>query len=361
MPKETMTSRERWLAVLRREKPDRVPMDIWITPEAKQNLLSHLGCDWDEMARRLHLDLPFNVGGRYVGPPPKPGQNIWGQTHKTVDHGTGAYDEVTNAPLAAFDSVGEIEAHYVWPKADHWRYDHIPKEVLGQEHRPIRGGGSEPFLLYKQLRGEEQAFMDLVEHADIVEYVMGKLFDLAYENTRRIFEAIPGKVMISYVAEDLGGQDALMYSPRHIRRFFLPGMKRMAELVRQNGSFVFNHTDGSVRNILEDLITVVGIQVLNPIQWRCPGMEREGLKRDFGSRLIFHGAIDNQQTLPFGTPADVKQEVADCLRILGGPSGPNGTGPRGGYILAPCHNIQSVTPPQNILAMYEAGYELGWM
>jgi uroporphyrinogen decarboxylase len=61
--------------------------------------------------------------------------------------------------------------------------------------------------------------------------------------------------------------------------------------------------------------------------------------------------VDNQFTLPFGTPADVRQEILDNLRILGA---------GGGYILAPCHNIQAVSPAQNIVAMYEAGYEYGW-
>jgi uroporphyrinogen decarboxylase len=95
----------------------------------------------------------------------------------------------------------------------------------------------------------------------------------------------------------------------------------------------------------------LGIDVLNPIQWRCRGMEREGLKRDYGERLVFHGGVDNQHTLPFGTPQDVRREVADNIRILG---------KGGGYILAPCHNIQAVSPPENIVAMYEAGLELGW-
>jgi uroporphyrinogen decarboxylase len=99
------------------------------------------------------------------------------------------------------------------------------------------------------------------------------------------------------------------------------------------------------------MIETVGIQALNPIQWRSKGMEREGLKRDFGDRLIFHGAVDNQYTLPFGSVEQVRQEVQDNLRILGA---------GGGYILAPCHNIQPVSPPENIVAMYQAGYEYGW-
>ena len=345
-----MTGRERWLAVLNREAPDRIPMDYWATPEARQKLCKHLNCTSEEALDRLHIDVPLIVAGRYIGPPPAEGEDIFGVKYRTVDYGTGTYNEAVGAPLAEFTSVAEIEANYTWPSPDHWDYSHIPDEIGDKEDRIIRGGGSEPFLMYKKLRGDVQAFIDLVENPEIVHYCLDKLFELAYQNTLRIFETIPGQVKITYVAEDLGGQEALMYSPEQIRTFLLPRMKRMMELTKQNGSFVFHHTDGAVRDILPDLIET-GIQALNPIQWRCPGMEREGLKRDFGDRLIFHGGVDNQHTLPFGTVEDVRQEVIDNLRILG---------EGGGYILAPCHNIQPVGPAENVVAMYEAGYEHGW-
>jgi len=349
MPKETMSPRERWLAVLERQTPDRVPMDIWITEEASTRLQQYLGCDWDGVVRRLHIDTPFTVGGRYVGPPPREGEDIWGIRYRDVDYGNGIYREAVNAPLARYNSVEEIEANYTWPNPDHWDYSHLPGSVRGNEHRIIRGGGSEPMLTYKYLRGDRQAFMDLIEHPDIVHYCLGKLFDIAHQNTLRIFETIPGAVSITYIAEDLGGQDAIMYSPEHCREFFFPGMKRMIDLTRQHGSYAFTHSDGSFREVIPDLIDM-GVQVLNPIQWRCKGMDREGLKRDFGDKLVFHGGVDNQRTLPFGTPEDVRQEVLDNYRILGA---------GGGYILAPCHNIQSVTPPENIVAMYETGYQEG--
>ncbi len=350
MPKETMSPRERWLAVLKREKPDRVPMDYWATPEATEKLLAYLGCNFEEMTRRLHIDLPLRVAPKYVGPPPKEGEDIWGVKYTLIDYGTGVYSESINAPLAQYNSPEEIEANYRWPNPDDWDYSDLPNQIKGQEHRPISGGGSEPFLQYKTLRGEAQAFIDLVENPEIVNYCLDKLFELAYQNTLRIFETIPGSVIITYIAEDLGSQDSLMYSPAHIREYFLPRMKRMIELTKQHGSYVFHHTDGAVRDILPDLIEI-GIEILNPVQWRCKGMEREGLKRDFGDKLIFHGAMDNQYTLPFGTVEEVRKEVLDNYRILG---------EGGGYILAPCHNIQSISPPENIVAMYETGYEYGW-
>ena len=351
MRKETLTPKERWLAVLKRGKPDRVPMDYWGTPEATAKVMKHLRVStWDAARERLHIDSPVSVGPEYVGPKPPKGENESGCRHKSVDYGTGVYEEVVYSPLAKFTSVEEIEAKYTWPSPDWYDYKKIPAAVAAAGERPIRGGGSEPFLAYKSLRGQEQAFMDLVLNPKIVHYCLDKLFDLAYENTRRIYEAVPGKVMITYVAEDMGGQEDLMLSPAQIREFLLPRMKRIMDLAHEAGAYVFHHNDGAVRKIIPDMIEL-GIDVLNPIQWRCRGMEREGLKRDFGDMVIFHGGVDNQYTLPFGTGDEVRGEVADNLRILGA---------GGGYILAPCHNIQAVSPPENVVAMYETGYEGGW-
>ena len=350
MPRESMTPRERWLAVLTRQTPDRVPMDIWITPEARDTLCAYLGCDFDTVCERLHIDAPLTVSGRYVGPPPPEGKDIWGLERRRVDYGTGAYDEVISAPLAQFNSPEEIEATYTWPHPDWWDYAHLPELVRGKEAQPVRGGGSEPFLLYKMLRGEEQAFMDLLMHPDIVHYCLDKLFELAYQDTLRIFETIPDRVMITYVAEDLGGQTGLLMAREHMHEFLFPRMKRMMDLTREHGSCVFTHSDGAVREIIPDFIAL-GSQVLNPIQWVCPGMERDGLKRDFGDALVFHGGVDNQRILPFGSVAEVEEEVRENYRTLGA---------GGGYILCPCHNIQAVSPPENIVAMYETGYAEGW-
>jgi uroporphyrinogen decarboxylase len=379
MPKETMTPKERWLAVLRRENPDRVPMDYWSTPEFSARLITQLGfsrrserdlvnaltgsvndasplaADEATAALRaalqsLHVDFLINVGGDYVGPTLPPDTNVFGCTYRSIHYGTGAYNEVASHPLAHYSSVSEIEAGYRWPNPDWWDYSKIPGKIAGWEQYAVRGGGSEPFLIYKELRGDIQAMVDLVENPEIVEYCLGKLFELAYQNTLRIYETIPGKVNVTYVAEDMGGQDNLMISRKHIRRFLLPGMQRIIALAHQAGAYVFHHNDGNCRAILPEMIEL-GIDVLNPIQWRSKGMEREGLKADFGEHLIFHGAVDNQYTLPFGTPEEVYQEVIDNLGILGA---------GGGYIIAPCHNIQPVSTVENVLAMYRSGYENGW-
>jgi len=352
MPKETMTPRERWLAVVNGELPDRVPMYYRATGEATEKLMAYLGCEsTGEMFDRLHIDRMMGVGPRYVGPAFPSGEDMYGRRYENIPHEGGVYRECVYHPLAEYETVAEIERGYTWPSVDWYDYSDIPKQIEGVEDRVITGGGSEPFLIYKQLRGDEQAFIDLVLNPDIVHYCMGKLYGYCYENTRRIYEQVPGKVMMTSVAEDMGAQDRLLYSREHLEEYFFPYMKRMMDLAHEAGALVNTHSDGAVREILPDLIEM-GTNILNPVQWRCKGMAREGLKRDFGDKLVFEGAMDNQYTVPFGTVEEVRQEVRDNIRILG---------EGGGYLLTPCHNIQVVGPPENVVAMYDTGYEEGWM
>jgi uroporphyrinogen decarboxylase len=213
----------------------------------------------------------------------------------------------------------------------------------------IRSGEYEPFLLYCAMRGIELAMMDLLVEPEIVTTALKYIFDYHFAVNERIFQIGKGKIDVFYLAEDLGGQSSLLFKVDQIRKYFIPNQRAMADLARAYGVHVFYHTDGSARDILPDLINTVGIEVLNPIQWRCPGMEREGLVRDFGATVVFHGAMDNQQTMPFGTVEDVRAEVLENLRIFSPAR----------WICAPCHNLQPVTPTANIVAMYETIHEHG--
>ena len=345
-----MTPLERWRAVLEREKPDRVPMDYWGTQEATSKLQKFLGCeDEHDLYRWLHIDKLYIVGPEYTGPPVDKDMDMYGCRFEDVSYGTGVYRECIRHPLASYASVDEIKAEYRWPSVDWFDYSGIKSQIVGIEKYPLRGGGSEPFLIYKRLRGQEQAFMDLILNPEIVHYCLDELFEFCYQNTARIYEQVPGAVFATYVSEDMGSQQNLMFSPNQIREFFIPRMKDMVDLVHQAGAYAFFHSDGAIGEIIPEMIEI-GIDILNPIQWRCRGMDRKQLKRDFGGKVIFHGGMDNQKTLAFDSVEDVKAEVLYNLDVLGR---------AGGYILAPCHNIQAVSPPENIVAMYETGYEFG--
>ncbi len=351
MPKETMTPEERWGAVMSGRKPDRIPMDYWGTDETTTMLLGHLGCaDLREMLEILHIDFLAKVEPDYCGPPLPPDQDVYGCRYRDVDYGRGVYRECVSHPLADYASVDEIREGYTWPDPDWWDYGRIKAQAESFRPYPIKGGEYEPLLTYKYLRGEEQAYLDLLMHPDMVHFCLDKLMDLSREQIVRTYEQIPGEVMFTYVAEDMGGQDDLLISPDHIREYLLPRIRSIIDLVHGAGVHVFHHNDGSIRPIIPDMLEA-GIDLLNPIQWTCGGMDRKELKQSFGERVVFHGAMDNQHTLPFGSIADVQQEVLDNLDLLG---------KDGRFVLAPCHMIQSLTPPENVVAMYRAGYENGW-
>ena len=345
-----MTPKERWLAVLEGRKPDRVPMDFWGTDEVTEMLMRHTGTrSLVEMYKALEIDGVLGVEPEYVGSPISEEEDVFGCRYRDMHYATGFYRECVYQPLAEYGSVEEIEREYSWPSIDDYDFSVVREQLAGWEGYPVRGGGSEPFLDYVNLRGRTQAFLDLFMNKEIVHHCLDEMFNFRYEYTENIYREIPGEVVFSYVAEDLGSQRTLLFSPAIIHEFFIPRMKRMIDLAHRHGVYAFFHSDGAIRKILPDMVEV-GIDVLNPIQWRCLGMERKSLKKDFGDEVVFHGGMDNQQTLPFGSPEDVRMEVRENMAFLGGGRG---------YILAPCHNIQPLTPIENILTMYEEGKNSG--
>lgn len=347
-----MTPRERWHAVLAHRLPDRIPTDYWGTTEITEKLLSHFGfSSTAELWPTLHIDKVHHIAPNYIGPKRKQGEDMWGIRRRTVEHadGAGVYSEPENHPWEGFESVEELERSVTWPTADWWDYSTIAEQIQAAGDYPRQGGGSEPFLTYCHLRGMEQAYMDLVLAPDLAHHCIDKLYDLAYEQTTRLLEAADGEIDFIYVAEDMGSQSSLLFSPQQIEAFFVPGFSRMIELGHSAGAKVFHHSDGSVRPIIPRMIEL-GIDVLNPVQWRCEGIDRAELKASFGDRVVFHGAMDNQETLPFSTTDEVVAEVRENIALLGA---------GGGYVLAPCHNLQSITPVENVIAMYETAHAEG--
>ncbi|MHB9034925.1 MAG: uroporphyrinogen decarboxylase family protein, partial [Anaerolineae bacterium] len=167
--------------------------------------------------------------------------------------------------------------------------------------------------------------------------------------TRRMLLAAKGKVDIYFMGDDYGTQRCPFVHPRDFRRFMLPQLKRLYGLAKSFGLKVMQHSCGSVRLLLEDLLSI-GLDALDPVQVRAAGMDMPGLKRDFGDRLTFHGSMDTQQTLPFGSVADVRREVIERLRVAA---------PGGGLILCGSQDYIADIPLENIVAIYDTAYEYG--
>ena len=192
--------------------------------------------------------------------------------------------------------------------------------------------------------------MDPMLRPEFTAYLVGRISDFFTEYHRRCFQAVHGLADMTQVTDDFGSQHGLLISPRIFERFYRTPLQRGIDLAHEYGLLVFHHDDGDCRPLLPRLVEM-GINILNPIQWRCGNWDLAAVKAQYGSRICFHSAVDNQQTLAFGTPEDVRAEVKRLVETLGC----DGTG----FIICPCHNLQAITPVENILALYEAAREYG--
>lgn len=387
-----MNSRERVLCAINHEPVDRVPTDIWSTPEVLQRLADHFG-DLDIAFEQLHIDRFHGVGpivpeqdtnsasgrraGRlgggsaaparnarvraaaipfgmnplpYSGPPIPDGCDIWGIRTKTIRYETGEYEEQANYPLAWAQTIDDLE-QYRWPRADWFDLGEIRAVAqAAHETHAVECGYLAPFYLHNGLRGLERSMIDPHDDPAFTRHLLDRLCGYLYDLHLRIFETCEGLIDVCAVHDDYGSQTGPLISLRTFREFYKPHLKRFIDLCHGFGIKVFHHDDGAIRPFLPELIEM-GIDILNPIQWSCPGMELAELKRDFGADVCFHGAVENQRIVPFGTVEEVRAEVRKDIDILAS----DGTG----YILAPCHNLQPVTPIENIIALYDEAYHYG--
>jgi uroporphyrinogen decarboxylase len=349
-----MNPRERMLAAIARQPLDRFPTDMWATPEVLAKLRTHFGSGVDLHAA-LKLDGFKGAGPAYIGPPlpamPE-GESIdyWGIRSRKMAYDTGVYNETAEPALRDCRTVDDLR-RYPWPRVEWFDFSGMPAVLReARKTHAIQCGYMAPFYFHNLLRGLEQSLLDPLEDPEFTHVLVGSIsaFFLAYH--RAMFEACPGLIDVTQVTDDLGSQTGPMISPALYREFYKPHHARMISLAHEFGVKVMHHDDGSCRAFLPELVDL-GIDILNPVQWNCPGMDTAELKAEFGSRICFHGGIENQRILPFGTAAEVRAEVRHCIDTLGS----DGTG----YIVCSCHAIQPVTPVENIIALFDEAHHYG--
>lgn len=347
-----MTPRERMLAAIRHQPVDRLPTDIWAVEEVWERLARHYGSRAAALAA-LGIDGFAGAGAPYIGPAlPAAGRDeridMWGIVTRRLAFGSGSgagtYQETARHPLAEATTIDDLRA-YRWPEADWFDYRAFAERVRALDGRQaVQVGYMAPFYLFGLLVGFERSMTDPVERPEFTAYLLERMGGFLLEHHRRLFAAAGGRIDVAQVTDDLGSQAAPLISLRTYRQVFRPWHQRMADLCHEFNITVFHHDDGAIRPFIPDLLDL-GIGILNPVQHECPGMDAAGLKRDFGARVCFHGAVENQRILPFGTPEEVRSEVRKCIDALAS----DGTG----YIVAPCHNLQAMTPLENIVALYD--------
>jgi len=357
-----MNSKERILSAMNIKSLDRIPCDYWATQEVTDVLKKYFGVKEDlDLWKRLRVDkimvltptpLGVPVSHHYIGPPLSDNEDVWEVKYipKSYAGGSGVYQEICYNPLANWETIEQVEANYTFPKVDWFDFSTIEKECRKYPGYAVECGYASPFFIYNNIRGLEKSLVDLANNKEYTHYVLDGICDFLYSFHQKLFEAGNGLIDIAEVTDDFGMQSGLMISCKMFHQFFETHYQRLIELAKDFGIKVFHHDDGAIRPLIPKLVKL-GIEVLNPIQWKLPGMDLKELKKSFGEVLCFHGGVDNQKTLPFGNPKEVEREIIHLLDTLAF----NGTG----YILAPCHNIQPITPVENIVAMYEAVHHYG--
>jgi uroporphyrinogen decarboxylase len=363
-----MTHRERVIAALSHEQPDKVPIDLGstrdssIVVEGYERLRDHFGIQGEapltsQMMRVVDVDegvlrpLDIDTRGIYPGGPADiligdaRYRDEWGV--ERVRPADSYYYDQLSFPLAGQISIRNI-ARYPWPKPDH------PARIEGLKDRlqAIRAGGYAAVLnlpsacvhTSQYLRGFEDWFVDIAADRKLITALFDAVLETSLAMCRAILAEVGNDVDVLMGSDDLGVQGGLMVSPTAYRQLIKPRHRRYFQLMRDmSPAKIFFHTCGSVADIIEDLIEI-GVDILHPVQVSAKGMDPEGLKKEYGSRLSFWGAIDTQRVLPLGSPDDVRAEVERRIEELGD---------GGGYVLGAVHNIQPDVPVANILAMYE--------
>lgn len=372
-----VTSRERVLCALNHEEPDRVPIFIGTSgattmlASAYDRLKSYLGLTgetrvfWRALQYALmdeEVMVRFGSDGRPLLPGPVPSalardlskdafSDAWGITWRRAPG--SAYFEIAQPPLQ-HASLDDIEA-YPWPDLAHpGRFEGLAAQaqaIRAAGYAVVALSGVSPFEFSYMLRGVEPWLIDLAANLDFAQALLSKVTGLQLAAVVKLLEEAGDYIDVLVMGDDLGSQHAPLISPQMYRQLVKPHHAELIAAIKsRTQAKVFYHSDGNIYPLMNDLIEL-GVDLLNPVQVSARDMgDTARLKREFGDRLSFCGAIDTQSVLPFGTPADVRQEVRRRIRDLG---------PGGGYILAAVHCIQPDVPPENVCALFEEALKAG--
>ena len=188
--------------------------------------------------------------------------------------------------------------------------------------------------------------MMLAAEPDKVHTFLDRLVEIHLANLEAFLAAVGPSIDVVLFGDDLGMQGGPQISPAMYREYFKPRHKLMWNRAKDLADIkVMLHCCGGVRELLPDIIDA-GLDAINPVQISCAGMDAQGLKDDFGESMVFWGGgCDTQNMLFNGTPEEVREHVREQVRILA---------PGGGFVFQQVHNILVGVPPENIVAMFDA-------
>ena len=381
----SMTSKERVLATINHEEPDRVPIVLGVSNatgikmKTYQQIKALEGIeapdeyiyDWpglgtakvDETTlQRLQADVrgvldlePEAIReANRMRPEGVPYRDSW-----RWDYYANLQEGDPRADKPPFRDVDTIDAvfDYPWPDTDDpTRYAHIKAQArkLAEANEYVIMGT--PWLLFpferaNGMQGMDQFLLNMALNPDFAKALLGKLTEISKEIMGHFLAEAGQYIDIIKIGDDLGTQESLLISPKMYREILKPFHADLIAFTKERtDARLMFHTDGDVFNLIDDFIEI-GVDILNPIQTSAGSMsDLEGLKKNFGDRMVFCGGIDTHKVLPEGSPDEVQQEVRRVISALG---------KGGGYMVGGVHTIMNDVPAENVLAMVDSVEKYG--
>ncbi len=353
-----MTRRERVIAALSRNGPDRVPRWLQLSPSVREALHKAVGTedlvgaldldvDYDQTVSRGPSILKTDFSHYFDEIPPGAHYSEWGE----MSYPSGFYHfEGQKKPMASFTSVKQIE-EYPFPDPDaDYRYAGVPAkvEVVRRQDLPVISSYDCGFFEQAHgLRGMDNILVDLMINPDFAHVL---LEEIAVRKIGAAVEYAKAGVDILFLGDDWGYEKATIMGLPTWREYFKPLLMREISAVRavNRDVIIAYHSCGHVEPVVPELIEC-GIDVLQSVQPEANDPAR--LKRLYGKDLSFWGTVGVQSTFPFGTPEEMDQVVRERIVTVG---------QGGGLLIGPAHVIEPETPVENVLAFIRAVEKYGY-
>ena len=333
-----MTNKERVMASLKHQQPDRTPYCIGFTQKAWQAMVAFYGNDGfnTKIDNAVH-GVGANPGPRCQELSPTLSQDEFGvQWDRSIDRDIGV---VSNCLLPERN----LDMYEFPNPRNPAKFAGFAEQIAAGKGKFVQFGiGFSLFERAWTLRGMENLFMDMIEAPAFVDELLDAICDY---NVALAQQAVAFDIDAIHFGDDWGSQRGTLMSRRMWERFIMPRIARMYAVGKNARKFVTIHSCGKVQELFPDLINI-GLDCFNPFQPEVMNPYR--MKRQFGDRLSFWGGISTQKLLPYGTPSQVRKEVKRLNATVG---------KDGGYILAPAHGIPGDAKPENIMAMIDAANE----
>jgi uroporphyrinogen decarboxylase len=341
-----VNSRERVANALAKRPVDRVPVFMWFHPSTAVRLAHVLEIPTAFVGEAMGNDIQqtwvnnnFAMEGIVHEIDGQSHLDWWGITW-TKQYG---FNQISHFPLAGADR--DVVLQYAFPRDRKEALLALMDTVVLSRGNSYLGCDISPcaFEMYWRLRGMEDAMLDIAGDPDLAYEMLGRCADFAIE----LGELACRRFSLDWfwTGDDVAAQMNMMISPHSWRALVKPHMSRVFQVGKSHALPVAYHCCGALHPIIPDLIDM-GMDILNPVQSNCPGMDPLALKQEFGAHIAFMGGVDTQGLLPNASAVEVHRETERLLQGM--------TADGGGYILAASHSIAPETPDANIFAMYAA-------